>query len=347
MSTDFQTYLKTSAEEINSRMEDLFESWRTDVSKVDDRVLKLLEYAIEACRGGKRLRASLVKLGYEMAGGDPTNPAIIDAAVVFEIFQTAILAHDDIIDKSPTRRGKPTIYKALGGDHYAVSQTIILGDIGFFLALDILAKTSFPPELINKGLQSFNKTMLDTAFGEMLDIELPFGDRDKTLEDAIKIFKLKTSRYTLTGPLHLGAILAGADEEMLLKLERFGIDLGISFQICDDILGVFGDESTIGKSVTSDIEEGKHTFMSYFALQKGSPEQIKFLEENYGKGEVSSDVLEEIRQIFVDTGALSFAKKEALDYVEKAKKVIPEITSDVEYQKLLTEMAEFLVEREK
>ncbi|MBI4040093.1 polyprenyl synthetase family protein [Candidatus Daviesbacteria bacterium] len=340
----FTKYLTKSANDINVQLESLYKLWERNIGKINSNLLPLISIVIKANNGGKRLRGSLVKLGYELAGGKDQKE-ILKPAAAFEIFQTAILAHDDIIDQSPLRRGKPTIYKALGADHYAFSQTICLGDIGFFQALQIIAESNFPDKEKNLAIKSFVKTMIETGLGEMLDVELPHLNIEKKEADAITIFKLKTARYTLIGPLELGAILAGAKQEILDNIEQFGESLGIAFQIQDDILGVFGDEKTIGKSVTSDIAEGKNTLLIIYALKQASPEQRKLLGKFYGNPQVDERGLDEVRKVFKDTQALEYSRQKALEYVSRAKKFITQVTKDKGKQQLLMEMADFLVER--
>lgn len=357
---DFKSYLKTSAEEINLELEKFFKKWSEEVLTCSPKLSDLNKSFIRACEGGKRLRGALVKLGFEIAkgrdhlGGVPStslratirgdllSKEIVKPAAAFEIFQTAILAHDDIVDLSPTRRGKLTIFMALGGDHYGISQTICLGDIGFFLAQKLIAESNFDEKLKNKALSSFAGTMLQTGLGQMLDVELPYIKGDKSEHDILTVFRLKTARYTLVGPMQLGAILGGADDKLLKNIEKFGESLGIAFQIQDDILGIFGDEDILGKSVTSDIEEGKITLLYLYALKNGGKEGLAGV---YGS-KVGLDGLEKVRKIFKETGALEYSQKKAEELVNEAKKVIPLITNNYKLKTILEEMADFLVRRQ-
>src|SRR5258708_9931267 len=129
----FLPYLKDSAEKIDKSLKIYLEQEVRESKKVSEDIEPLVRLFAQSCEGGKRLRGSLVIIGYELVGSSYTAE-ILKPALAFEIFQTAILAHDDVIDKSDQRRGKQTIFKALGGDHYGLSQAICLGDIGFFLA---------------------------------------------------------------------------------------------------------------------------------------------------------------------------------------------------------------------
>lgn len=339
---DFKIYLQTSALEINRQLDEFFKAWSKEVKQTSAQLISLNNFFVEACQGGKRLRGTLVKLGFELTGAKYT-PEILKPAIAYEIFQTSILAHDDIIDLSPLRRGKPTIYKSLGGNHYGISQTICLGDIGFFLAYKLISESNFSEENKNLAIQFFTKAMLDTGIGQMLDVALPHTNAKKTEQDVLEIFKLKTAHYTLVGPMQLGAILGGADQNMLANLEQFGESLGIAFQIQDDILGVFGTEEILGKPVTSDIEEGKLTLLYLYAYKNGGK---KGLEGIYGS-KVGLEELEKVRKIFVSTGALEYSQKKAEKLVNEAKKIIPKITKDLKYKKYLEKMADFLVKRDK
>lgn len=343
---DFQSYLINSATEVEKNLEYFFKIWRKEAEKVSSHLLPLVDITIEACKGGKRIRGVLVKLGYELANKKP-NPDILKVAAAFEIFQTAILAHDDVIDESPLRRGKPTIYKALGGDHYGISQAICLGDVGFFQAMEIISQTNFPEKNKIKALESFSRTMMETALGEILDVEVPHLKTERMEQDVLTIARFKTARYTISGPLLLGAILGGGDEKLLKKLKEFGDNLGIAFQIQDDILGVFGKESEIGKSVSSDIEEGKNTLLITEALKKGNPSQKQTLKKLYGHGKISTKEMEELRKIFKDTGALDYSSSVALKYVDLAKKSAKFLTKDKKLVNLLDEMSDFLINRQK
>lgn len=203
-------------EELTRQLGDL----RRQVEKISPQLLFLVDKFIEFCQGGKRLRGRLVVLGYKIGNRQQaTGKDIAKVAAAHEIMHSAILAHDDIIDQSFTRRGRPSLYKAVG-----MEQAITLADLGFFLAIRIIAESKFEDKLKNQALQIFAQTMMETAIGQMLDI---------SHGDVATARKLKTARYTVAGPLILGATLAGGK---LNQLDQFGTYLGIAFQIKDDIL---------------------------------------------------------------------------------------------------------------
>lgn len=228
---DFEKFRRETADAVDKELKDLLKEWKSEVSKVDSKVLPLVDEFINSCYGGKRLRGILVVLGYQIGKQSSAlsrqSSDIFKMAAAYEIFHTAILAHDDIMDKSLTRRDQPSLFQALGGDHKGTSLAITLADAGFFLATKIIAESSFPQKEKNEALKYFSAVMLNTAIGQILDIEKG---------DSIIVAKYKTAKYTVSGTLVLGAILAGAKTEELSKLDQFGESLGIAFQIQDDIL---------------------------------------------------------------------------------------------------------------
>lgn len=343
---DFQSYLVSSAREVNRALEKYLDKWIKEVDGTHKSLTPLAKLFAERNFGGKTLRGCLVRLGYELAGGKPTGE-IYKPAVAIEIFQTSVLAHDDVIDKSPTRRGKPTIYNELGGDHYAISQTICLGDIGFFLAARLISESRFEEKDKNMAITLFSQMVINTGYGQMLDIELPRLTKNKTDEAVLQIHRLKTSYYTIIYPLSIGAVLAGAKTPLLRQFETFGENLGIAFQIQDDILGVFGDERKLGKSVTSDIEEGKNTLLITYAQRNANKTQKQILAEHYGAGHINAREHELVKKVFRETGSLDFSRKKAREYVARAKRVVPRITKDIAKRELLGQLAELLVSREK
>lgn len=342
--SNFQSYLKSTAKEVNNELDEFLKRWLIEVKLKSPKLTTLHKSFIQSCQGGKRVRAALVKLGYELAGGKSAGQ-ILKPALAFEVFQTAILAHDDIIDQSPIRRGQPSLYQALGGKHYGISQTICLGDIGFFLALRLIAESNFPDQVKNLALQSFIQSTIDTALGEMLDVELPTTKAEKTEKDALTIFYLKAAKYTITGPMEVGARLAGADGKLISDLNSYGDKLGMAFQIQDDILGVFGDEKTIGKSVLSDAQEGKITLLSVYALKYATNKQKAVLKKYYGQSKIGPKELEEIKKVFVESGALNYSQKKAQLLLNQAKKVVEKMDILPNQQKMLMELADFITQR--
>lgn len=351
---DFDKYSKEAIELINKELKNLLEEWRRETGKIDKSLLPLVDKFIESCKGGKRIRGVLVVLGYELGNssadyrlqstakraevGRPKSEDIIKVAAAYEIFHSAVLAHDDIIDQSSIRRGRPSLHQALGKGHSGQSRALILGDAGFFLATRIISESNFPKDAKLKALNWFSQIMLDTAIGELMDVEKA---------DALMTIKLKTARYSIAGPLVLGAVLGGGKQGLIRGFTEFGENLGIAFQIRDDILGVFGLPAATGKSITSDVEEGKNTLLYNYALRNVDTRQRQVLAKYYGQGVLGARGLEEVRQVFQETGALDYAKKEADRYKVKAMEILPKLTKDHSMSKILEQLAGYLVQRTK
>lgn len=226
---EFKKYLKESAQQINREVIKILDEELERATKTDKKLTFLIKAFIKSCQGGKGIRGSLVRLGYQLAGGPATagSKEIIKISAAYEIMHTAILAHDDIMDKSLTRRNKPSLYADLGNNHYGISQAISLGDWGFFLSFKIISESKFDTARKTDALVLFSRTMMDTGLGQMLDLQKV---------NPLLVMKLKTAYYTIAGPLQTGALLAEADKRMVRRLGEFGENLGIAYQIRDDIL---------------------------------------------------------------------------------------------------------------
>ena len=298
---------------------------------------------IKHSESGKRVRAYLVKLGYELYGKTAGNETI-PVSLSYELFQTGVLVHDDIIDNSRTRRFKPSMHVELGDNHDGMSKAICTGDMGLMCALDIIAKSDFPEDVKCKCISHQNRVFVSTIAGELKDIELSACD-EYTLEDVIEMYSLKTAQYTISGPLVLGALLSGADSDDIKVLSEFGKNVGIAFQIRDDILGMFGDEEKVGKPVISDLHEGKKTVLSAYFKDNASPDLLKEFYTIYGNSDSGEDGLNRVRIMFVENGALDFSNNLCLSYTDKARKILCSMNVTDKCRALLKEMLEYMTSR--
>ncbi len=297
------------------------------------------------CDGGKRIRAYLVKLGYELCGKTPEDNIILPS-LSYELFQTGVLSHDDIIDQSPTRRHKPSMHVELGNNHLGVSRSICQGDFGIIASLDIITRSDFTPETKLKALQHQSKVYFSTVAGELQDVDLS-DSKEHILEDILEMYRLKTAQYTVAGPMVLGAILAGADDDMCSKLCDIGTNIGIAFQIKDDILGIFGDEKTVGKSVLSDMREGKKTVLSAHFLQNASKNDAQTFSCIYGKSDADNIDLEIVRKLFTKVGSYEFSNMLCADYVRKASNGLSELQLPQQTSVKFNQMLTYMTSREK
>jgi len=269
-------------------------------------------------QGGKRIRGAMIKLGEKIAsgideencGGTPSTTV----AMAYEIFQTAILIHDDVIDKSCTRRGKQTIHTCEGDSHFGISRAICIGDYGLFLANKILADSGLPDDVLVKVFRMFSEIQLKTIEGEIMDVSLPafpidiLKEYDEYMQLVGNIYDNKTSWYTLVGPLLLGAICGGWGIKQTIALRDFAMPLGMAFQIKDDLLGIFANEKVLGKPALSDIVEKKQTILYGYAYKHAASGQKLQLEKSYGNPLANENDLQIVREIFMATGAKAYAE---------------------------------------
>lgn len=296
---------------------------------------------------GKKLRGSEIFLGYQMFGGKDQKQGLL-ASLVIEIIHSFLLMHDDFIDSDDLRRGEPTMHKKYAvkhGQHYGQSLAINLGDEGMFFAISLLNSLDLPRERLSKATQFLGQMLFEVGVGQALDITYEW-EKEFSEGKVLRVHRYKTAEYTIPGPLTLGAILAGLEEEKTLQaIKDFGIPVGVAFQIRDDELGMFSTEGELGKPVDSDIKEGKLTLLIVKALENSKGEDLEFLKKSYGKKDLSSEEVGRIRQIIKDTRALDYSQKKSRELVREGKKFIPEITENPDYQKLLEELADFCIER--
>lgn len=246
---------------------------------------------------GKRIRPLLCMLICAAAGGDWRKA--IPAASAIEILHNFSLVHDDIEDVSPTRRGRNTVWKIWG-----VQQGINTGDAMFALAhiaLNRLIEVGVPAETVVKALRRFDETCVDLTYGQHLDMS--FETRDSvTVDEYIEMITGKTA-VLVSLSAELGAMIAGCDEKTVQNYKTFGHDIGLAFQVKDDILGIWGDEELTGKSAATDILTKKKTLPVLFGLQKSEA-----LRQLY-------DQTEEPDQAFVQQAITLLDESGANDYV--------------------------------
>ena len=295
------------------------------------------------CKGGKCIRGYLVKLGYEIAA-NRQNDNILYPAVAYEVFETSILAHDDIIDRSPIRRRIPSMHVALGDKHKGISRSICVGDAGMLLANALLLEAGYPAEICIKALIHQTKIFSYTLSGELSDIDLSHTHAYSE-NQVLNMYILKTSLYTVAGPLILGAILGDATEETIKALYDYGCSLGIAFQIVDDILGIFGDEELTGKPITSDAAEGKKSILTaYFDKSVNGEEKEKFYKV-YGHEMIDDKAMDAIREALISSGAYHYAKEKAKAFNQQALQSIENSSISHNHKKVLYDLCSYMIER--
>ncbi|MCF8235976.1 MAG: polyprenyl synthetase family protein [Bacteroidales bacterium] len=220
--------------------------------------------------GGKRMRPVLLLMGCELFGGKPGDA--LDASMGIEIFHNFTLVHDDIMDKAPIRRGAPTIHQKWN-DNIA----ILSGDTMFALAYKYLQ--SLKPEHLKPAFEVFTQTAIEVCEGQQFDMNFE-KQQDVCLDQYLEMIRLKTA-VLLGASLKIGAIIANAGQEELEKLYQFGVNLGLAFQLRDDLLDLYSDEKEFGKQTGGDVMAGKKTYLFLKAVEVAGTQTGKELHKIY------------------------------------------------------------------
>jgi geranylgeranyl diphosphate synthase type II len=276
--------------------------------------------------GGKRFRPRMVFAAYQALGGTDLQAAAYVGAA-FELLHTALIVHDDVIDNDFVRRGAPNIQggyrdRALAAgasekdaDHRGISAAVIAGDLALFNAYRLIDRSGVDDATRERLLEVMDDALFASAAGELIDVDFSWLPEVPQVDDILAMERLKTAVYSFECPLQAGAILAGASEETVATLGDFGREIGIAYQLVDDLLGVFGEESETGKTTVGDLREGKRTVMIAYASAKGDWAEHAAL---FGDPELCDEDADRLRGHLVDCGAKSFAEGLARYYANRA-----------------------------
>lgn len=296
-------------------------------------------------REGKRIRPLLLILsykGYARHKKTITND-IYNASTCMEFLHNFMLIHDDIIDCSSLRRGKPTMHKLLAHavktedpEKLGRDLSIIAGDIVYALAIDAFLSINESLDRKERALKYFIQTAAFTAMGEFIDTLHGVETIDKIKEPDVYLnYTLKTARYTFDCPLVTGAILGGAKASEIKKISRFAIMIGQAFQIQDDIIGIYESEKNIGKSILSDLEESKKTLLVCHAYEHLSGARRKDFLGYFGKRSKTMQDLEAVRKIFIGSGSLDYSLHAIKARLMDSQKILSNLTIIPEYRGLI------------
>jgi len=279
-----------------------------------------------ALREGKRARPILFIIAY-LGFAKRAAPGLYRSAISLELLHDFMLVHDDIIDKSDTRRGKPSMHVML--QRYLKGKrrikfdgrdlAIVIGDVMYAFSIHSFLSIKENMQRKEMALRKLIEAAIYTGSGEFLELISGIKDIDKiTRQQIYKIYDFKTAAYTFASPLAIGAILAGAKNSQAERLFKCGIYLGRAFQIKDDIIGMFGKESEIGKPNLTDIREAKKTILIWYAYNNSNTRNKSRIKIILSKSEVGKSDLWEMRRIITRCGALDYAREKVKEYLHKA-----------------------------
>ena len=234
--------------------------------------------------GGKRIRPSLLLMSADAFGANPRD--FVNQALAIEVFHNFTLLHDDVMDNAPVRRGKPTVHVK-----WSESTAILSGDAMLIKAYELLAD-GIPDDKLPSVLALFSRTAREVCEGQQLDMEFE-SRNDVTEGEYLEMIRLKTA-VLLAASLRIGAMLAGADNDKADFIYEFGINIGLAFQLKDDLLDVYGDPDSFGKQVGGDIKERKKTFLLINAYAKATELQRERLDALLAEDDVDVKAVTEI-----------------------------------------------------
>lgn len=349
--------LKEYKSRIDTALSKFFDEKIKEAGNIDKSAIEVMQNLKEFnLRGGKRIRPTLMIHAYKCFS-EPDEKDIIYASLAVELMEGFLLIHDDITDQDDLRRGGPTFHKIYEKKYNFLKRTsparfgeniaIVAADMQNSLANEIITSSNFSAEILNKIVKKYHEVALKTEYGWLLETMVYAKQASEVTEQEImKVNEFKTAGYTIEGPLHMGATLAGVDQKELNLLTDFAVPLGIAFQIQDDILGMYGNEAKLGKPIGSDLREGKITLLIVKALGKASEEQKKILLDNLGKQNLTLEDINAVRKIIMDTGSLDYSKRLTEELINKAKNTISDADFRPEGKDFLLGIADFMVQRE-
>jgi geranylgeranyl diphosphate synthase type I len=361
---------------IQARIDDFLAERGPTVSAIAPELDVVVDLAAGLLRGGKRFRALFCYWGWNAVGSgrdviDPLAPletprdlaSVIDVAAGLELFHASALVHDDIMDRSDTRRGGPSAHKQFESLHARAGWTGTARDFGDSAALllgDLLLGWS--DELVDEGLArlesrtaagaarvEFNRMRTEVTSGQYLDIleERSWAtaeERDQ-LARAHRVLVYKSAKYSVEAPLAIGASLGGGTLAQLATLRAFGLPLGIAYQLRDDVLGVFGDPAVTGKPAGDDLREGKRTVLIALARAAMPANATRLLDELLGDPQLTDEQIRMLQTTLVDSGALEKAERMIAHNVELARAALADAPLTPEALSQLRELTDSATNR--
>lgn len=301
--------------------------------------------------GGKRLRPTFAYWGWRgVVGGEAHLAPVLPALTALELLHAFALVHDDVMDASATRRGRPTVHRSMAAEHVSAGRAgdpdrfgeaaaILVGDLCLVWADRLLAQTTVPTAALLGARRCYDQMRIETIAGEYLDV---LGEHDAanwSVERALRVARYKTASYTVQRPLLFGAALAGTgpDAPLVAAYTRYGLAVGEAFQLCDDLLGVYGDPETTGKPAGDDLRTGKPTTLLMLARQLATPAQAAELRRL--DGGVPADEVHRFAELVAATGAVDRIEKMISDRVAGAVAALNTAGMDETARSALTGLA--------
>lgn len=306
--------------------------------------------------GGKRLRPLFALAGFKSISVDIPDSAIT-AISALELIQASALIHDDLMDASATRRGRPTIHERFAGLHlsqnwqgdatsFGASSAILIGNLCLVWADKMLYESGCSDDSITAAKEYFDKLRVEVMAGQFLDV-IEQNRRSANIKAIQNIVTFKTSKYTVERPLHFGAALAGAPLQVIETLSNFAQPIGEAFQYRDDLLGAFGDPTITGKPVGDDFREGKRTLLVALFHERAEHADWMWFESILGKASISEDEVKQAQSLLIDSGVVAEVESKIETLYRGAQTVLENSDLSTNSKTLLSELSKSALYRTK
>ncbi|NDL56342.1 polyprenyl synthetase family protein [Phytoactinopolyspora mesophila] len=319
---------------IQQTLDRFLDRQRDLLEPISEELLPLIDAAADLLRGGKRLRPAFCYWGWRAADEFAADDdVVITTGAALELFQAAALVHDDVIDDSDTRRGRPSTHRRFATHHldarwhgdgssFGRATAILVGDLLLGWSDEMFSTAGLSESATRRARPVFERMRTEVGAGQYLDIlaqaDTAVSPADQ-VERARRVIVHKSARYSVEHPLVLGGRIAGAPEQLVDEYSKYGGALGEAFQLRDDILGVFGDPRETGKPAGDDLREGKRTVLVAYARQHASSAQAKMLTDLLGDPDLDIKGVDHLRQVLVDTGAVGRVEARITELISDAE----------------------------
>ena len=342
--------------QIQANLDQFLTEQKTILESIGPETLALWDSAKTLLNGGKRLRPLFCYWGWRAAFGNASHQdCVVTAASSLEFLQACALVHDDVMDGSDTPRGLPAAHRQFASmhrgsqwlgipDRFGEGAAILLGDLCLSWADQLLLTSGLPTQNLNAAKSVYNEMRTELMAGQYLDL-LEQARGGGSVERALRVVRYKSAKYTIERPLHIGAALALAPQEVFDAYSGYGLPLGEAFQLRDDILGVFGDPEVTGKPAGDDLREGKRTVLIAIATDRATPQQLQSIHELLGDEHLSAVGIETLREIIRDTGSLDYTEDLISELLEKSLSALSSAPLDQGAVTALTDLAHKSVQR--
>jgi geranylgeranyl diphosphate synthase type I len=324
----------------------------------------LRRMAAELLAGGKRLRPAFCVWGYVAAAGLPsadTVEPLLRAAASLDLLHVSALVHDDVMDSSDLRRGRPAAHRQFEAQHLAAGRlgdaaafgragAVLLGDLLLMWSAELLRRSGVEAGVLSRATSVAEAMRTEVTCGQYLDIVAQAqplrADPAAALAEAGRVVEFKSARYTVQRPCQLGAALGGADATLQEALGAYGSPAGRAFQFRDDVLGVFGDSAVTGKPAGDDLREGKRTVLVAHAYAAAGPAGRALLESRLGDPDLDADGVTALQDVIMQSGAVDAVEGMIAEGHERALAALASAEMSDEGRRGLAALAEAAIRRE-